>query len=263
MSIHPNAPFRPSKSTIADPQDLLMFLLTSEPRPRRRDAEREVIKRFPWWNPWKPGWRPAGFSSENDSERENDGARRASYQARHEEILRQRQHRQRCQREEEARASQSRRGSDERGEGAENLFERGDKAINQWTAKASNSSYDEFLVEDHHTADDAVALLFGALGRMKDERDAAISLISVLIEERSRARAHNAAQHRVTELSNPLYRKVGLHGHCPNHVLAAARKSFRVILHPDKYPAHMREEAERRFKETEAIFDEIRRLRGS
>ena len=46
MSIHPNAPSRPSKSTIADPQDLLTFLLTSEPRLRRKDAEREVIKRF-------------------------------------------------------------------------------------------------------------------------------------------------------------------------------------------------------------------------
>ena len=58
MSIHPNAPSRPSKSTIADPQDLLTFLLTSEPRLRRKDAESEVIKRFEWWNPWKPEWRP-------------------------------------------------------------------------------------------------------------------------------------------------------------------------------------------------------------
>ena len=35
-----------------------------------------------------------------------------------------------------------------------------------------------------------------------------------------------------------------------------------MILHPDTYPAHKREEAERRFKETEAIFEEIKRLRG-
>ena len=34
-----------------------------------------------------------------------------------------------------------------------------------------------------------------------------------------------------------------------------------MILHPDTYPAHKREEAERRFKETEAIFEEIKRLR--
>ncbi|AWM86801.1 hypothetical protein [Microvirga sp. 17 mud 1-3] len=202
-------------------------------------------------------------SKQNQGRDQEEDTRKASYQARREEVFRQRREREKRQREEQAQASQSRRGSDERGEGVENLFERGDKAINKWAAKASDSSYDKFLIGDHHTADDVVALLFGALGRMKDERDAAISLISVLIEERSRARAQNAVQHRVNEPSNPLYRKVGLHEHCPNHVLAAARKSFRVILHPDNYPAHMREEAERRFKETEAIFDEIRRLRGS
>jgi hypothetical protein len=89
MSIHPNARSRPSKSTIADPQNLLTFLLTSEPRPRRRDAEREILKRFPWWNPWKPGWRPPEFSSsEKDSERVGDEARTASHKARREEVFR-------------------------------------------------------------------------------------------------------------------------------------------------------------------------------
>ena len=63
MSIHPNAPSRPSKSNIADPENLLTLLLMAEPRLRRKDAESEVLKRFPWWNPWKPERRPPEFAS--------------------------------------------------------------------------------------------------------------------------------------------------------------------------------------------------------
>ena len=46
MSVHPNAPTRPSKSNIADPQELLTLILASGSHLRRKDAEREVIKRF-------------------------------------------------------------------------------------------------------------------------------------------------------------------------------------------------------------------------
>jgi hypothetical protein len=82
-------------------------------------------------------------------------------------------------------------------------------------------------------------------------------------KERSRIRAPIAAQDDCTaEHSKSLYRKVGLDEHCPDHVLAAAGRSFRVILHPDTYPAHKKGEAERQFKATEAIFEEIKRLRG-
>jgi predicted nucleic acid-binding protein len=146
--------------------------------------------------------------------------------------------------------------------GIEQFFEEGDRGIREWTLQAAKSSYGEFLIEDHHTADKVIQILFGALGRMKDERDAVISLVSTLIKERSRVRAYMVAQNCAAERSKSLYRKVGLDEHCPKHVLAAARRSFRVILHPDTHPAYKRGEAERRFKETEAIFDEIKRLRG-
>ena len=126
MSIHPNAPHRPSKSTIADPQDLLTFLLTSEPRLRLKDAEREVLKRFEWWNPWKPEWRPPEFSSaEKDGEREVmklDGRPTKSVVRRFfgkDSTASDISAKKRLGRE------QHRSGSDERRRGIDNLFEKG------------------------------------------------------------------------------------------------------------------------------------------
>ncbi|MPR12376.1 hypothetical protein [Microvirga tunisiensis] len=264
MTIHPNAPSRPSKSTTADPQDLLTFLLTSEPCLRRRDAEKEVLKRFGWWNPWKPGWRPPEFSSpDKSSERESDEARRATYQARREEALRERQHRERHQREEKAWARQERSdSSDERDRVGKNLFEEGDRAVDEWTSKAARSNYDDFLIKDHHTADDVVQFLLGALNQMREERDDAISLISTLIEERALARARVSVQGDACEQRDTLYRKVGLAHDCPDFLLKAARLAFRKEFHPDGQPVDWRIDAERRFKETEATFEAIMRLRS-
>jgi hypothetical protein len=186
-----------------------------------------------------------------------------SYQARREEVFRQRREREKRQREEDARASRQRRSESTQSNREEgDLFETGDKALNDWTSESAASNYDDLPIQDGHSADDVVQTLFAALNRMRAERDTAISVILILIKERSRIRAHMVAQDCAAERSKSLYRKVGLDEHCPNHVLTAARRSFRVILHPDTYPAHMRGEAERRFKETEAIFEEIKRLRG-
>jgi hypothetical protein len=264
MSIHPNARSRPSKWNIIDPEDLLEALLRAEPKPRRKDAEQEVIKRFSWWNPWKPGWRPPEFSSsEKDREREGDEARRASYRARREEVLRQRQHRERHQREEEAQARQQRRNSsDERDRKGENLFAEGDRVINEWTSKAAHSSYDDFLIQSHHTADDVVQMLFGALNQMKEERDAAISTIEILATERAKLKGYMAAQNGPSDQWGLLYRKVGLAEDCPDFVLKAARLAFRKEFHPDVQAADRRVDAERRFKETEAVFEEIKHLRS-
>jgi len=263
MSIHPNAPHRPSKSTIADPYDLLTFLLTSEPRLRRKDAEREVLKRFEWWNPWKPEWRPPEFpSSEKDSERAGDEARRASYQTRREEVLRQRQQRKRRQGEEQARKSQEHPSGSSGEKGVEPFFEDGDKGICEWTLKAAKSSYDEFLIEDHHSTDNMIQILFAALGRMRDERDAAISTIEILAAERARIKGHMAARNGPFGRWGLLYRKVGLAANCPDFVLKAARLAFRKEFHPDVHTADRRVDAERRFKETETVFEEIKRLRS-
>jgi hypothetical protein len=60
-----------------------------------------------------------------------------------------------------------------------------------------------------------------------------------------------------------LYRRVGLDEACPDFVLKAVRTAYRRALHPDTRPDHEKAEAERRFKEAEAIFDEIARLRAA
>ena len=62
---------------------------------------------------------------------------------------------------------------------------------------------------------------------------------------------------------NRLYRRVGLHEDAPAWVIAAVRRAYRAKLHPDAHPAFRKAEAERRFKQAEAIFDQIANLRGS
>jgi hypothetical protein len=193
---------------------------------------------------------------------QEEAASSASYQARREEVFRQRREREKRQREEEARTRQSRNGSDERGEIVESVFEKGDKALNDWTSNAANSSYHDLLVEDHHTADDVVQTLFAALNRMRTERDAAISIIQILAEERVKVKGYMAAQSSRAKQSELLYRSVGLDHKCPDFVLKAVQTAYRKSLHPDLHPAAEREEAELRFKDVEQVFAEIRRLRG-
>jgi hypothetical protein len=59
-----------------------------------------------------------------------------------------------------------------------------------------------------------------------------------------------------------IFRRVGLDEGCPDFVLKAVRTAYRKQLHPDARPAHEKAEAERRFKEAEAVFDTIDVLRG-
>ncbi|ODT21113.1 MAG: hypothetical protein ABS35_18270 [Kaistia sp. SCN 65-12] len=54
-----------------------------------------------------------------------------------------------------------------------------------------------------------------------------------------------------------LYRRVGLVKDAPPWLVAAARRAYRAALHPDRHPAQYKGEAERRFLEAEAIFDQI------
>jgi hypothetical protein len=61
---------------------------------------------------------------------------------------------------------------------------------------------------------------------------------------------------------NPIFRKVGLDESCPDFVVKAVRTAYRKQLHPDARPSHQKTEAERRFKDAEAVFDEIYWLRG-
>jgi|ThiBioDrversion2_2_1062182.scaffolds.fasta_scaffold29576_2 hypothetical protein len=54
-----------------------------------------------------------------------------------------------------------------------------------------------------------------------------------------------------------LFRRVGLNDGAPQWLVAAARRAYRVALHPDKHPAHRKQEAERRLKMAEGVFDQI------
>lgn len=54
-----------------------------------------------------------------------------------------------------------------------------------------------------------------------------------------------------------LYRRVGLSPTAPEWLVLAARRAYRVKLHPDRHPEHYKREADLRFKLAEATFDEI------
>ncbi|WP_114948053.1 hypothetical protein [Microvirga calopogonii] len=170
--------------------------------------------------------------------------------------------REQFQRQQDARAKQQKH-TDSRAfeENVAEVFQEGDKAIAAWTSAADKYSYDEFLVEDHHTADDMVGILFAALNRMKEERDQAISLISTLVKERTRIRAHMTTKGRSPEKPNSLYRNVGPNENCPDFLLKTARMAYRKQFHPDVHPKRDWAEAENRFKEVEAVFAEIMLLR--
>jgi hypothetical protein len=113
--------------------------------------------------------------------------------------------------------------------------------------------------------------LFGCLG---DEQESAAALAEAQeqlrhAEQRIEAlrrtlasvgRSHRTQTHR-SDAQSP-YRRVGLAEDCPDFVLNAVQKAYRVNLHPDLKPAAQKPQAEKRFKQAEAAFDQIRRLRG-
>jgi hypothetical protein len=113
--------------------------------------------------------------------------------------------------------------------------------------------------------------LYGCLG---DEQESAAALAEAQkqlrhAEERiealrrtlaSRGGSHASQTHR-SDAQSP-YRRVGVAEDCPDFVLRAVQKAYRVNLHPDLKPPHAKAGAERQFKEAEAAFAEIRRLRG-
>jgi hypothetical protein len=112
--------------------------------------------------------------------------------------------------------------------------------------------------------------LYGCLG---DEQESAAALAEAQeqlrhAEERiealrrtlvSTGRSHGPQTRRSDDKSP--YGRVGLREDCPDFVLKAVQKAYRVNLHPDLKPAAQKPEAEKRFKQAEAAFEEIRRLR--
>jgi hypothetical protein len=81
-----------------------------------------------------------------------------------------------------------------------------------------------------------------------------------ITELESQVSSHTLGNERTA--GHPLFRKVGLDQDCPRWVAEVVRREYRRRLHPDTKPAGQKVEAERRFKEMEAVFDEIWRVRG-
>lgn len=197
---------------------------------------------------------------DNKTHQSYQGDRKSPFQERWDRVRRQRYEREKEQQEARARFRQQQcSNSGANAVNLESIFAEGDKVVTEWTS--STAAYGDLHIREDHTAEDVVQILSAALTRMKDERDRAISVVSRLMKERTHARAYIVARTLSGGQSNPLYGKVGLDEQCPNHVLAAARKSFRRVFHPDSHPPHQRSEAERLYKETEAIFDQIYALR--
>jgi len=182
------------------------------------------------------------------------------YQERWDRVRRQRKQRQEQQRDEQARKQQC-SAAGARPESIEALFSIGDQAIRDWSAKTAD--YSHFRVDEHHTDADAVQIVLAALNQMKQERDNAIALISLLTSERTKLRSHIKNLNLPETPTQRLYRMVGLHEGCPDFLLQAARTAYRKALHPDGQPEWHRAEAERRFKQAEEVFAAIKRLRGS
>jgi hypothetical protein len=79
--------------------------------------------------------------------------------------------------------------------------------------------------------------------------------------EHARGTVSGSHHHQSHSELQALYRRVGLSETCPEFVLDAAHRAYRKALHPDLQPPRQKLAAERRFKEAEATFADIRRHR--
>lgn len=87
----------------------------------------------------------------------------------------------------------------------------------------------------------------------------ALERVAVLEGELEEAQRHPSTK---PEALDRLYRRVGLHGGCPDFLIIAARRAYRVALHPDQHLEHRKPEAEKRFVAAETTFEQIAQRRG-
>jgi len=97
-----------------------------------------------------------------------------------------------------------------------------------------------------------------ALENMVVEAEAEVEKLRGEIE-----RLRSAAAAPGPDLRTALYRRVGLCENAPEWLVAAARRAYRAELHPDRHPAHRKQEAENRFKLAESVFEAIAAQRAS
>lgn len=65
-------------------------------------------------------------------------------------------------------------------------------------------------------------------------------------------RCRSAAAAAEPDPKTALYRRVGLADSAPEWLIRAARRAYRVALHPDQHPPHRKQEAEHRFNSRRA-----------
>ncbi|KOX59180.1 hypothetical protein ADL19_05580 [Streptomyces purpurogeneiscleroticus] len=87
------------------------------------------------------------------------------------------------------------------------------------------------------------------------ERDAQIAVLRADL-----AQARSASSVRPETPGQCLHRKVGLHPSAPEFLLIAARRAYRLALHPDRHARHA-QQAHERYLQAEAVFDRISTLR--
>jgi predicted nucleic acid-binding Zn-ribbon protein len=97
-----------------------------------------------------------------------------------------------------------------------------------------------------------------ALGSTKKEKH---ELENALEQAREKIKKLENELTAAVNRSSREFRKVGLHEDCPDFVLKAVRQIYRKELHPDPKPIHLKSEAEKRFKDAEAVFDRLYALR--
>jgi len=91
-----------------------------------------------------------------------------------------------------------------------------------------------------------------ALESMVAEAEAQVETLRGEIE-----RLRSAAAASEPDPMTALYNKVGLVPGAPDWLILAARRAYRVALHPDGHPAHRKQEAGRRFQQAENVFEAI------
>ena len=91
-----------------------------------------------------------------------------------------------------------------------------------------------------------------ALESMVAETEAEVETMRGEIE-----RLRSAAAASEPDPKTALYGRVGLSPSAPEWLVAAARRAYRVALHPDRHPMHRKKEAQHRFQLAERVFDEI------
>lgn len=114
------------------------------------------------------------------------------------------------------------------------------------------------IIQEHHQAQRQLDVDRERRGQaaLLVERDAQIVALKADL-----AQARSLSSVRPETPEQVLYRKVGLHPGAPEFLVIAARRAYKLSLHPDRHLRHARQ-AHERYLQAEAVFEEIERMRS-